>query len=739
LRRAVPAIWLDSNPRFSTRFQQKASDIMALDVYQPCLGGMPRKIKFCQCGKDMLGDLEKIVDAIGGNQRAGALSHINRMLESRGNRACLLALKGLVQLHMGDLERLVETADEFSQAHPENPIASGLSSIAAASKGEIDDAIDCLQNALRDSDSEIHEIVYNALDVVCQTLMQLGDVLAARAHLSLQAAIAPPSEKQEIMGRLLRLVGSANVPLLLKQRFELDEVHADVLWRDAFQTALQTAAKGIWGEAFDRFKALADELPDQGVIWRNTAILAGYLSQPDEAAEAWRRYAALDSVDLDDAVEAEALAQFLLDEEQLTIDEVRQVYPITDSERVMERMLSERHVDSIAGDLSALGNEESPPPKAAFWILDRELPASGENLTVADVPNVLGQAFLFGRETDRQARVEFITTRTSDFHVKSDVIRKLLGEYGGEVESEQAVGQVDAARAAMGWRWRLPDDVPPEVRAQLISDKHRDMHLNVWPETPLPQLNGKSPVEAASDPSLRVRVLAAILLLELGAEQGSLDFDLNDLRAKLGLPTRDDLPVQGLDVSRVPLIRLHLLPPEQLDDEQLLSAYGYAWMHRAPRAVNRLAPEVLQRPGLRSKVDVSEIHYALSLFASDADQALQSIHNAQEAAEAAGHSPARWLLHELDTRLMRGEPQACESILARLRTQHINEPGVAEAMYGWLVRVGAVAPPGQAGPPQQPAPAAAPPAPGGLWTPDGGTPRGGEGEAKSGLWIPGMD
>jgi len=121
---------------------------MALDVYQSCLGGMPKKIKFCACAKDMLGDLNKIVDALQGGQRAGALSLLNRQLELKGSRACLLTLKGVTQLQMGDQEGLAKTADEFLQAHPDNPVACSLSAIVAAGQQDRDLALERLQRAL---------------------------------------------------------------------------------------------------------------------------------------------------------------------------------------------------------------------------------------------------------------------------------------------------------------------------------------------------------------------------------------------------------------------------------------------------------------------------------------------------------------------------------------------------------------------------------------------------------------
>ena len=42
--------------------------------------------------------------------------------------------------------------------------------------------------------------------------------------------------------------------------------------------------------------------------------------------------------------------------------------------------------------------------------------------------------------------------------------------------------------------------------------------LNVWPESNVPALGGKRPVDVTDDKSFRVKLEAAILLLELAAE-----------------------------------------------------------------------------------------------------------------------------------------------------------------------------------------------------------------------------
>jgi tetratricopeptide (TPR) repeat protein len=720
---------------------------MALDVYQTCLGGMDKKIKFCPCGKDMLSDLNKVVDAINGGQRAGALSHISRLLESNGHRACLLALKGMLQFRLNDFEGLATTAEDFLQAHPENPVAAAMSAIVAAGQGDQEAAVEHLQLAFQESPSAIHEMVHEALGVVANLLLQTHHFLAARAHLSLLAGIHRHDEHNEALEMLVQMNAAPAIALLLKQRHELAAPAADVLWRDACEAALELVARGAWAEALKRFRVLGEELPSEATVWKNIAVLHGYLGRHEGAAAAWHTYAGLDGVDLEDAVEAEALAQLLESEDPETIEEVTRTYPISDTDRVMERLLSERHVDRMPGDLSLLGTEDSPPPKAAFWLLDRAVPTSAQGLKHEDIPNVLGEMYVYGRETDREARIEFTTIKTHDFETKIQVLTDLLGEFGGDLVNEETAGEMPAAAAALTWRWRLPDETTREQRAALMEEKRRQVNLNVWPETPHDRLAGKRPSEAASDPHHRVPLLAVILLLELAGEQENSPFDFDELRAKLGLPTRTDVEPDGLDIREIPLTRLHLLSPEGLSDEDLLAAYGRAWMCRAPRAIRRLGTEILARPSLHAHVELDEVYHALSTVARNVDEALQHNQQAQRAATANHKSPARWLLRELDLRLMRGEPHECQRIIARLRASHGNEPGVMESLFAWLVQIGAITPDGRPADAGAPVPeegstvaagVPAEPTGGGIVMPGPET-KPTPAKEKPSIWLPGME
>jgi Flp pilus assembly protein TadD len=715
---------------------------MPLDLYQPCPGGTNKKIKFCGCDRDILGDLNKIVDSLEGDQRAAALGHADRALEAFGPRACLLALKGSAQLHMNDLEGLAKTAETFQQLHPQNPVALSMSAVVSTVQGDTDTAVAQLQRALEQAGGNLPGMTYLALGLVGQMLLRQEDFLAAFGHLSLQVNCGREKAKQATE-LLLRLNASPSIPLLLKRDMQLDAAVSAAVPRAALEEALTLAGQGCWAKAAEHFAALAEKHPREPALAKNLAILYGWLAREDDAGTWWRKYAAMDGVDLDSAVEAEALAQLVLfsevDDHQL--DEVTQTYHVADTDRVMERLLSEKCVTTMPVDLTQMATDESPPPKGAFWLLDRDATVAANGLQHHDIPNIVGELYLFGRQTDREARLEFVATKTTDFEAKLQAVQNLIGEFGSGLQKEETTGRVSVTTAALTWRWRLPPDVTPDQREALIQEKRRDVHLNVWPQTPMQELDGKSPAAAVADPALRVRVLAAILLLELTSEQSRGQFDFNEMRAKLGLPLRQDLELTEIKVGQLSPVNLSRLPAEQLSDEALLTAFRLAVMYHASRGLRRHGFEVVRRESLRGTVDLGQIYDVLMTVARDADEALEFNAQGRQASVALGRSPAKWLIEELHLRLVRGEAEAAQRIFNRIQTNHIREPGVAQALHSLLVQLGLITPDGRpaaeaARGPAAPAASVPPPA-GKIWTPGSDAPAP-VGEKKPNLWVPGM-
>lgn len=717
---------------------------MALDPYQQCLCGSETKLKFCCC-KDILHDLERVVRLLEADQRRAAIEEVDRLVARHGERAALLLIKAGDYLRNEDYANAAAAVQAFLAKNPANPTVLAQKAMVQACTEDVIAAVADLQKALGSIGDPMPVVVYQAIDIVAQALLAQGEILAAIGHLLLQVSITGDSNRAPL-SMVMQILSSPEVPMLLKQEPTYATCPRGAAWARQFYEAMTACQRGAWQIAADKLNALAQRNPQEPSIWKNLAILHGWLADLEKTVAAWRRYSQLPSIALDDAVEAEARAQ-LLDPEayEATLDILSITYPVHNAQALMERLLSDPRASQMPVDPRRLAAEGQPPPKGVFWLLDRPLPKTGVGLTRDAAPVVVGEMYLFGRQTDREARLEFTTTRTRDFAEKTAVLADLLGDLSGAAQSEKVIRQISATGAALTWNWRLPDDTPAPRRAELVNQERENVILNKWPELPLSVLDGKSPSQAASDPAYRVRLLAAILLLELSSEREQHELDFNRLRSKLGLPTRDPIDAASVDAGTLPPWRLALLQADQLSDDALLTGYHRAVQFCAVKALRKLAPEVLRREGLAKQVGMSEVYESLSAVATDSDKALDYLIKAREAAVANGNSPAHYLVSELSMRLQRGDAAEARRLIEQIRNQHMREPGIAQAFYEVLVRFGIIAPDGTpAG--AQPgtraasgtAPAAAPEAAKKVWTPDSGTkPPAGEGKSK--LWLPGMD
>jgi hypothetical protein len=163
---------------------------------------------------------------------------------------------------------------------------------------------------------------------------------------------------------------------------------------------------------------------------------------------------------------------------------------------------------------------------------------------------------VFGRQTDRPERLEVTVDRGAAFDATVQALKEIAGDALGEVCEEAVVGSLSATEHTLNWRWQFPRDTPRDVRERLLHEERRIAILERWATLPRPALRGKSPREAASDPELRIPLMATTLLLEQGS---NLDRDFEtvaELRRELGLPEPEPIEPQGENVHELRLARV---------------------------------------------------------------------------------------------------------------------------------------------------------------------------------------
>ncbi len=716
---------------------------MAIDPYSACPGGTGKKVKFC-C-PDLVSELDKISRMLEGDQPQACLDHVETLEKKYPARACLCTIKASLQSELGQDDAARQTVDTLLKTQPDNPVALADSALFAADQQGAAAGVSKLQRALAACGEQILPQIYMTIGELASRLLGAGHYLAARQHFLLQLRMNP--QDQRVIETVVRMSAPREVPLLFKDDARLWPAPDAGDWKTEFDEANKLAQGIKWLDAEQKFAALSVKAPHSAAVWHNLALVRGWLADEAGMRDALRRLAALDApreVPLDDAIEAEALAQ-LTDPVVLgdTTDELVVTYPISDIEKLASHLASDKRVKG-APLQSAHTDPNAPPPRSVYWLLDRALPETGKDLPLDGVPNILATLAVFGKETDREARVELECYR-SDMRAAGDQLVAIAGDSVGVRKSDEVFNKVQANQIILSWNWRLPDDTPSEHVENLITQQRRTTVLNRWPKAPQAVLGGKTPEEASREPALRAPLSACVLLLELALDHPTAPALVNELRGRLGLSVAHPIDPTAVNVKELSLVRLVRLQFDKISDDDLVFVYRRATMAVARLAARKAALEILARPSLEGKVEKAGVYGTLARLEEDSLKACEYLSQAREAAEAAKQSGAMWALDELTLRINRGEVTEASALMQHLNTHYGRDPYVRSALGQILMQMGLIGPDGR--PTQGAAPGSAqveqsgvmiaPTAgaeSGKIWTPGGDASAGGK--KKPAIWTP---
>ncbi len=709
---------------------------MAIDPYAACPCGSGKKLKFC-C-KDLAADIEKIQKMIAGEQPHAALTHVSQLLERQPGRTSLLDIQASLQLSLHEFDGAAQTIDAYLAADPQAASAYAQRAILLSATEKWVEAIASLQDSFDRVEEEMPLRVLEAIGAVGHALLMEGNLVAARGHLLLYAGIAPQEDNQAIE-LMLRMNLQSGLPLLVREYLLLAPCPADVPWQAQFDEAKRLATRGLWRRAeamFDKLVAVAGHVPE---LVYNLALLHGWLGRLDEFAADLHQYAQLD-VPEDSAVEAEALAQ-LLDPElnDPGFDIVKMTFPVEDADALIERLNADKRTDDYELASNQSYDDKLAEPTKSYMLLDRAALTTGVDLVREDVPNVVGFLSIFGKRTDRTACLEMTTDRRETFDQVKSLLVDIVGDTVGELQEEEVVAEKSISEESLSWRWRLPDDTPLEHRRTLLAERRREAILDRWTAAPRAALGGKSPQAAVDDPALAIALRASALIIEQAVvDPAELPLYV-ELRQKLRLPEPGPVDLDNFDLEHLPLVRVRRLELSKLDSNQLAKLLDRTVLMGANFATLLVAAELVARPDVADGVDRATAFRQLIRLEPDYQGASDWIDKARDWAKHEGLSEAEWALMGLQLSIERGQTEEVRRLLSEIRTNHIEEPGVAEATYRLLYSAGLVAPPEEAmtsgGAPSPNAQFAEADSGGKIWTPGEDESSVAE-EKKSVIWTP---
>ncbi|NBX29506.1 hypothetical protein EBR04_03490, partial [bacterium] len=345
-------------------------------------------------------------------------------------------------------------------------------------------------------------------------------------------------------------------------------------------------------------------------LFANIGILCEMLARPVEASEAWLAVSRLADIPPDDAIEAVGRAIAL--ETEADPDRSPQIQfaslaaPLSvpageEGTRALElledKLRHDPRCEPTGFDRSAWVSRNAVPPRSVWRIYEA---AVGDAL-----PRLLASLLLFGRQTDKEPEV-VLQGFFPDVAAARPVVEGLVGCRFAPAADTPGMPVIPPTQWLLGGQFRLPVPTAPpappaagelatfDLLVQKQATAVRDRFVEVWPDTPLPELLGKSPREAISEPEGRRRVEALITEGEATARRVDLAAGWTAVRERLGLPApaaiAADQPLE--DVSP---LRWHRLDMTKLPLEQLRGLVVLAMDAGFDRATERAAEAIVSR------------------------------------------------------------------------------------------------------------------------------------------------
>jgi hypothetical protein len=738
---------------------------MPIDPYAACPGGTGKKIKFC-C-QDLVGDLEQLDRLLEGEQVTAALEQVERLLARTPGRACLLATRTKLQLGTRKFAEAAAGSAEFLSAFPENPLALGQAAVTEAITGHGQEAAALFDRAREAAGAEIGPELERIAATLVQVSAQTGQTGFAQGIIEWLADAGIGTAEDRHM--LASVVGSAGVPAALRARVPFEACPDDSPWRFEFDIGLKAAREWRLGKALTTFRSLKKVAGQSPELFTNLGRVCELLGLPFEAAEAWSTVARLRASDRDAALEAVGRAMALETEaDQDRSPVIRYVrasgmLAAADAsadglDLLEDRFRKDGRFEPGPFDRSEWVSRGAVPPRSVWRIYDAGIdsPAPGR---------LLATLLVFGRQTDREAEL-VIQGFEPDLQQAEGIVGPITKVAFTRLPDSGRLPVATPTTWLISTQFRM---VPPAVSAagtpadepgalDILLDAQREQlwkrFHELWPDTPLPELLGKSPRGALLDTDGARRVEALLVEGEATSRRRDANVAWGAMRKTLGLEPQTAV-TSAKPIEEVPPMRWHRVVLDGLEIGEIRGLFLMAVDAGFDLAGERAARAILARTDVAPE-DRWEALSFLEERALGSVEKLSIITQLRGIAAEMKANDGMIDVAELRVRLQRGDQADTVRLLEHMRRDHsrdarimeslaevlmeagIDLPGLASARAGGgapggssPATLGSAGGPGMAGT----APAAAP-ASGGLWTPGGSPAAPQQGEKKT-IWTPG--
>jgi tetratricopeptide (TPR) repeat protein len=661
-----------------------------VDAYSPCPCGSGQKFKWCcQKMEAVAGRAHRLYE---NGQIDAAIEALDDGLRKDPGNAWLLTRKAIYLLGQDKVEPAKAALRLVLEKQPKHVGALLLMTRLTLETEGPAAGVAQFQQALSALPSGERKKLAGLARVVGVFLSESGQFPAALKHLALAQDLA--GEPDPTAQSAIRMIQqSPTVSPWMKNLDPLvpapEGLAAEA--RAGFAQAVQWGNEGFWASAASAFDLLAADQVAAAEAERNLGLCRLWMADNAGAVEALRRSVARLGA-TPEAVDLEALCQQVAPSgPDDLVERVQLIWPLRDREGLLKALREEKTVeDEGPGPIDP--DDPNSPEVKHFALLDRPLIQAERGLRPDQIPRVVGRV-LVGQE--------IVALETYDDGRLNGLIERVTTLAGSAIPPAhprtKSLDKITRTALVLSWDWLLPAGMEDDEAKRLTVDQGAWLIREVWPNTPLPFLGGRTPLQAALAGDAVVPLRAAVFQLEQSRESWRDAVDFDALRATLNIEPEPPIDPETVDIARLHLARLSLVPADRLSDEKLAELYHRARANMLSNVLERATRILVARPELweRAGIEPIVLHTDLALLAAGRDRLTEAFDWVRRGRQA-DPIPARarnapmWDMLEIRLKSRRTPPEVWVPDLAVIMDRYRDDQAANQAILLNLLEMGLV-------------------------------------------------
>ena len=657
----------------------------AVDPYSSCPCGSGKKFKWC-CHK-VEAQADRVRRLLESGQLDTALKICDEGLKLDPQNPLLTIRKAMILAHRKETDSAFQVIEELLAAHPGHPAALEFQLRLAILANNPLLAVVLLQEAMSTLAPDQWRILAPPTEVLATQLIRAGRIPSGIEHLALAVALDPQGN-ESIESGLRAMQSNPGISPWLRNHYTLAQTPTGLTpaQSEQFSEATLWAEHGLWSAAAASFEALASESIPKADL--NLGLCRLWLGDHDGAVNALRHYVATVSV-TPETVDLEALCQLIAPiEEQNRVELLQWIWPIRDRAKLQAWLSTERQLH-LQGTEPANPADPDSPPIQVYLLLAKPIPALESVQGPEDLPIVQGR-LLVGQEI-------VIIEAFDDGRL--DRLSEWFRDRAGPAippahPRTKRVGRESRVALALQIERLFPDKAPPAMVREITQLERKNVVEGIWPTLPLPALSGKSPRQAANDPSRSLQLRVAFRLIEQSSQLGKETLDFASLRASLSVPPEPVIDPET-DLETVHLSRLPQIAADQLDDQHLLQLFTISHKFQIAESLENSAHELLKRtellerevPGVRFTVFADLVNLALAQGQPEAVLSLIERGRNEEPASHRSANAVNWDILELRNRSVTQTPEEWVPFMATILDRYRDNRDASSTLLTVLIQM----------------------------------------------------